>query len=42
MTIDNIFSLVGGAADELGREVYAVGGYVRDLFLGRESKDLDL
>ena len=39
--VDEIFTLVGSAADELGREVYAVGGYVRDKYLGRESKDLD-
>lgn len=33
--------LVGEAADSLGRECYAVGGYVRDLFLHRHSKDID-
>ena len=33
---------VGRAADELGVECYAVGGYVRDLFLERESKDIDI
>lgn len=32
---------VGQAADSLGRECYAVGGCVRDLFLGRHSKDID-
>lgn len=36
-----IFHTVGAVADELGRECYAVGGYVRDLFLKRESKDID-
>ncbi|MDE6127506.1 MAG: tRNA nucleotidyltransferase, partial [Muribaculaceae bacterium] len=36
-----IFHTVGEVADELGRECYAVGGYVRDLFLKRESKDID-
>lgn len=36
-----VFSLVGEAADELQRECYVVGGYVRDLFLSRESKDID-
>ncbi|MCM1406644.1 MAG: CCA tRNA nucleotidyltransferase [[Clostridium] fimetarium] len=36
-----IFHTVGEVADELGRECYAVGGYVRDLFLRRESKDID-
>lgn len=39
--IDNVFSLIGDVADEMGREVYVVGGYVRDSHLGRESKDLD-
>ena len=33
--------LVGAAADSIGRECYAVGGYVRDIFLGRHSKDID-
>ncbi len=36
-----VFHTVGAVADELGREWYAVGGYVRDLFLKRESKDID-
>lgn len=36
-----VFHTVGAVADELGRECYAVGGYVRDLFLKRESKDID-
>ena len=36
-----VFHTVGGAADSLGRECYVVGGYVRDLMLGRESKDID-
>ncbi|MDE5958224.1 MAG: tRNA nucleotidyltransferase, partial [Muribaculaceae bacterium] len=35
------FSLVGEAADSLGREAYVVGGYVRDIFLNRKSKDVD-
>ena len=36
-----VFHLVGEAADALGRECYVVGGYVRDLMLGRASKDID-
>lgn len=35
------FRLVGEAADALGREAYVVGGFVRDLFLDRPSKDVD-
>lgn len=36
-----VFHSVGTAADRLGRECYVVGGYVRDLFLERHSKDID-
>lgn len=36
-----IFHLVGKAADSLNRPCYVVGGYVRDLFLDRHSKDID-
>lgn len=36
-----VFHLVGEAADSLGRDCYVVGGYVRDLVLGRHSKDID-
>lgn len=36
-----VFPLVGEAADELHRECYVVGGYVRDLLLHRHSKDID-
>lgn len=36
-----IFRTVGRAADALNRECYVVGGYVRDLFLNRHSKDID-
>lgn len=36
-----VFRAVGAAADSLDRECYVVGGYVRDLFLGRSSKDID-
>ncbi len=35
------FRIVGEAADSLNRECYVVGGYVRDLFLERHSKDID-
>ena len=36
-----IFRTIGETADGLGLEVYAVGGFVRDIFLGRHSADLD-
>ena len=36
-----IMKLVGEVADELHRECYVVGGYVRDIFLERQSKDMD-
>ncbi len=37
----SLFSLVGSKANQLGQEVYAVGGFVRDRLLGLESKDID-
>lgn len=36
-----VFSLVGTTADSIGRPCYVVGGYVRDLIIGRPSKDID-
>ena len=36
-----IFHTVGRIADEMNRPCYTVGGYVRDLFLERRSKDID-
>jgi len=33
--------MVGMAADTAGLPAYIVGGFVRDLFLGRHSKDID-
>ena len=36
-----IFKIIGEEADRLGRECYVVGGFVRDLFLGEPSKDID-
>ena len=38
---NKIFGIVGQSADNLGREAYVVGGYVRDLMLHRPSKDID-
>lgn len=37
-----IFKKISEAADRLGVECYAVGGYVRDIFLSRDSKDIDV
>ncbi len=39
---DKIFDIISQTADELGMECYVVGGYVRDLFLNRPSKDIDV
>lgn len=36
------FRLVSEAAKELGVDAYVVGGYVRDIFLRRPSKDIDV
>lgn len=38
----DIFHLISHSADQLGVECYVVGGYVRDLFLERPSKDIDI
>ena len=38
----SIFKRISETADELGLECYAVGGYVRDIFLQRPSKDIDV
>lgn len=37
-----IFSVISDCANELGLDAYIIGGYVRDIFLKRESKDLDI
>lgn len=38
----NIFEVISHTADEMGVECYVIGGYVRDLFLKRPSKDIDV
>lgn len=38
---EKVFGIVSEAADELNIETYVIGGYVRDLFLRRPSKDID-
>jgi poly(A) polymerase len=37
-----VFKVIAQAADKLAVEAYAVGGYVRDAFLYRPCKDLDI
>lgn len=36
-----VFRTISDTADRMGLEVYVVGGYVRDIFLGRMSQDID-
>ena len=38
----NIFHSIADVADSMGVECYVVGGYVRDIFLERPSKDIDV
>ncbi len=38
----HIFEVVSEAAHQLGIPCYAIGGYVRDIFLKRDSKDVDI
>ena len=38
----DIFKQISATADALGLECYAVGGYVRDIFLQRPSQDIDV
>ena len=37
-----IFKLIGNTADRLELRAYVVGGFVRDLLLQRENKDIDI
>ncbi len=37
-----IFEKIAQAAEELGVESYAIGGFVRDKILGRPTKDMDI
>lgn len=37
-----IFSIVSDTAEEMGVRAFVIGGYVRDCFLGRRSKDIDI
>lgn len=38
----NIFQQIKDCADDLNVDAYAIGGYVRDIFLERNSKDIDI
>ena len=37
-----IYQLIGKCANELSIDAYLIGGFVRDIFLKRESKDIDV
>lgn len=37
-----VFSIIGKIANERQQEAYVIGGFVRDCFLGRKSKDIDV
>jgi len=37
-----IFEIISQTADNMHLECYAIGGYVRDIFLHRPSKDIDI
>ena len=37
-----IFTIVSQTAERLGVRAFVIGGYVRDCFLGRPSKDIDI
>jgi len=39
---NKVFEVISQAADELQVECYVIGGFVRDLFLKRPSKDIDV
>ena len=38
----DIFKIISQIAADKGVNAYVIGGYVRDCFLGRESKDIDI
>lgn len=37
----SIFQLISDVSQQSSKDIYVVGGYVRDLFLDRKSKDID-
>lgn len=38
----HIYQLIGRCADQIGVDAYLIGGFVRDIFLNRPSKDIDV
>ena len=39
---DKLFNTISDCADQLELDCYVVGGFVRDYFINRESKDIDI
>lgn len=39
---DNIFKVISEVAGQINRPTYVIGGFVRDIFLKRASKDIDI
>jgi len=39
---NTLFKTISNCADEIGLDCYVIGGFVRDYFLKRESKDIDI
>ncbi len=39
---DKIFQIIGNCADQNNQECFVIGGFVRDIFLKRSSKDIDI
>ena len=39
---NKLFKTISNCADEIGLDCYVIGGFVRDYFLKRESKDIDI
>ena len=37
-----VFKVISKCANQLGVEAFVIGGFVRDLFLERDSKDIDV
>jgi poly(A) polymerase len=42
MLNNRIFQLISEAAGDLNQETYVIGGFVRDFYLERQSKDIDI